>query len=74
MNVLAAAEEASVMKKSAFCDPFPLIFIFVILNQNHIFRKSMKKPTLFYFNKEMVIWLFLSQHAISTQAYSVPAD
>lgn len=71
--MLAAAEEASVMKKSAFCDPFPLIFIFVILNQNHIFGKRMKS-TLFYFNKEMVIWLFLDQHAISTRAYSVPAD
>lgn len=60
MNVLAAAAEASVMKKKgAFGDPFPLIFIFVILNQNHIFRKSMKSSTLFYFNEEMVIWLFL---------------
>lgn len=58
--MLAAAEEASVMgKKSAFSDSFPLIFIFVILNQNCIFRKSMKSTTLFCFNKEMVIWLFL---------------
>ena len=35
--MLAAAEEASVMKKKgAFGDPFPLIFVFVILNQNHL--------------------------------------
>lgn len=56
MNVLTAAEEASVMKKKRcfwWFFPFDFLPFFFFLNQNHVFGKSLKSFTLFYFK----IWL-----------------
>lgn len=56
MNVLTAAEEASVMKKKRcfwWFFPFNFLPFFFFLNQNHVFGKSLKSFTLFYFK----IWL-----------------